>query len=95
MCLILQEFVELNYKKLKLTDELIRLITQHREAATMLMAHYNVRQVLEHPIIEYVRYVLAKGTDNEKCNLVNGINDDLNLTNGQVSVRSQGALLHY
>lgn len=79
MCLILKEFIELNYKRLKLTDELSKSIAQHREATGMLMAHYDMQRELEHPIIEYARYVLTKGSDEEKANLVSGITSQLTL----------------
>lgn len=77
MCLILKEFVELNYKRLKLTDELSKSIAQHREASSTLMAHYDIERELEHPIVEYARYVLTKGSDEEKLNLVSGFESQL------------------
>lgn len=77
MCLILKEFIDLNYKKLKPSDVLSKSITQHREASDLLMAHYDIRHELGHPTVEYSRYVLTKGSDEEKTGLINGIENNL------------------
>lgn len=79
MFAILKEFIELNYKKLKLSDELTKLIVQHREAANSLMKHYDIQQDLEDPLVEFGRYVLVKGTDEEKSHLICGIESELTL----------------
>lgn len=77
MCLILKEFIDLNYKKLKPSDVLSKSITQHREASDLLMTHYDIRHELGHPTVEYSRYVLTKGSDEEKIGLINGIENNL------------------
>jgi site-specific DNA recombinase len=79
MYIILKEFIEINYKKLKLSDELNKLINQHRETASMLMKHYDIQRDLEHPIIEFARYVLTKGSDEEKLHLVSGVESKITL----------------
>jgi hypothetical protein len=77
MLLIFKEFIEVNHKKLTLTDGLSMGIAQHRKAVSILMAHYDIKQELETPMIEYARYVLAKGSDNEKTSLVSGITNKI------------------
>lgn len=84
MCAILKEFIELNYKKLKLTEGLTKLITQHREAASTLMAHYDIQRELEHPLVEFARYVLIKGADEEKLRLICGIESELALKDEKI-----------
>lgn len=87
MFAILKEFIELNYKKLKLSDELNKLIAQHREAANTFMKHYDIQQNLEHPLVEFGRYVLAKGTDEEKSHLIYGIESELILKDEKLRIR--------
>lgn len=77
MQLALKEFVEQNYEKLKLSDELASAVTRHQEAANVLMKHYGMSGTLEHPLVEYVRYVLKKGSNEEKTGLASGITDQL------------------
>lgn len=84
MCAILEEFIKLNYKKLKLSDELSRLIAQHHEAARTLMAHYDIQRELEHPLVEFARYVLIKGADEEKLRLICGIESELALKDKKI-----------
>lgn len=84
MCAILEEFIKLNYKKLKLSDELSRLIAQHHEAASTLMAHYDIQRELEHPLVEFARYVLIKGADEEKLRLICGIESELALKDEKI-----------
>lgn len=86
MFTILKEFIELNYKKLKLSDELNKLIAQHRRAATVLMAYYDVQRKLEHPTVEYARYVLSRGDKSQKAGLVAGISNTINIKDGQLII---------
>lgn len=87
MCLMLKEFVELNYKKLRLADDLTKTIAQHREASSTLMAHYDIERELEHPIVEYARYVLTRGSDDENRELVGGIKNELVIKNESIKIR--------
>lgn len=89
MCLMLKDFVELNYKKLVLTEELGTIVTQHNEASNTLLMHYDISRKLETPIVEYARYALTRGSDNEKIRLVLGINNSLEVK-GEV-IRLGGA----
>lgn len=77
MCIVLKDFIELNYRRLKLSEELSALIKQHREAASTLMKHYNIQRELAHPLVEFTRYVLTKGTDEERLHLIGGIESKL------------------
>lgn len=77
MLVLFKEFIDQNYKKLKLSDELTRAVSRHREATSTLMTHYSVKRQLEPPIVEYARYVLAKGSDEEKTDLVAGITNKI------------------
>lgn len=77
----MKSFIELNYKKLKLSEELNNVVAQHREAFNLLMKHYEIERQLEHPLVEYARYVLTRGSDEEKKNLVAGIIDKMLVKN--------------
>lgn len=63
MQLLLKEFVEQNYKKLKLSDKFSKAVKQHQEAPNILMAHYHMKHKLEHTAVEYTRCVIVKGSD--------------------------------
>ncbi|MFZ3009929.1 MAG: recombinase family protein [Candidatus Microsaccharimonas sp.] len=73
LCNILQDFIEQNYKKISLNSNIIEVISRHQEASKLLMTRYAVELELAHPLVEYGRYVLSKGSDDEKSFLVSGI----------------------
>lgn len=90
MQLIFKEFIELSHKKLKLSDELSKAVAQHHEAARTLMTHYNIEHELKHPTVEYSRYVLTKGSDEEKGCLVKGIITPLSIMDSSIRIQALG-----
>jgi site-specific DNA recombinase len=82
LCVLLQEFIEQNEKKLKVSDKLRAKIERHYSATSSLLSHYKVEQTLSSPLIEYTRYVLSNGTETEKTALANGINSKLSIEKG-------------
>lgn len=86
LCIILKDFINNNPRKLQFSDDLKKLVVQHREATNALMNHYDMHQSLSEPIIEYSRYILTKGSDEEKLQLIEGIVNNLTIRNLSMSV---------
>ena len=82
LCILLREFVEENHKKISINDKLRAKIEKHCGITNSLLEHYKIEQKLDNPLVEYVRYALAKGTEHEKIALAAGINTPLVLRNG-------------
>lgn len=86
MCIILKDFIERNYKKLKLSEELTQLTSRHQKASNTLIMHYGMEQVLQHPLVEYARYVLLRGSEDEKMKFVQGIVTMIVVKNGLMRI---------
>lgn len=81
LCELLQEFIEKNYKKMRLSDKLQARVERHNHIAQTLPEHYGVVRQLETPLVEYARYVLARGTEAEKTSLAANIRTKLQIKN--------------
>jgi DNA invertase Pin-like site-specific DNA recombinase/predicted metal-binding protein len=84
LCVLLQEFIEANHKKMRISDKLQAKVEKHYAITTTLLDHYKIEQKLDIPFIEYTRYVLTKGTESEKTMLANGIEQKLLLKNARL-----------
>jgi predicted metal-binding protein len=82
LCVLLQEFIEQNEKRLKIADVLRAKIERHFSATKSLFTHYKIEQTLNSPVIEYTRYVLDNGTESERTALAKGITSKLAIDNG-------------
>ncbi len=91
MCMILKDFLDTNYKKLRLSESLTKLTEQHSEASNILITRYNLDQSLAAPIVEYGQYVLTKGSDEEKRNMLLGIENTLILMNDKLRLSHPAA----
>ncbi len=69
----LQAFIEKNHKAIKISSKLQAKVERHYSMTQSLFAHYQLYQQLASPFIEYTRYVLDKGTENERAGLAAGI----------------------
>lgn len=87
LCVLLQEFIEANHKKLKITDKLQAKVEKHYYVTKTLLNHYKIEQKLDVPFVEYSRYVLASGTENEKTALATGLINELQLRKGRLGFR--------
>lgn len=81
LCILLQEFIEINYKKMHISNKLQSRIEKHHGTTKALFDHYKIEQKLDVPFIEYARYVLTRGTEAEKTMLANGVTTKLQLRN--------------
>jgi len=86
LCILLQEFIEANHKKIRISDKLQAKIEKHYGITQTLFEHYEVETKLEKPLIEYARYVLNHGTEGEKTALASGIQSKLMLKNSELYI---------
>ncbi|NTW61544.1 hypothetical protein HGB24_02570 [Candidatus Saccharibacteria bacterium] len=82
--ILLLEFIEKNYKKIEISDKLLAKIEKHYSITQSLLAHYKLEQKLDKPFIEYSRYILTKGNENEMTNFAKGIKTTLSMNNGNI-----------
>ena len=85
LCILLQEFIEAHYKKVRISDKIQAKIEKHMYVTKSLLDHYKIDQKLDVPLIEYSRYVLSMGTEIEKAALADGITTKLKIKNGILS----------
>jgi hypothetical protein len=69
-----------------LTDKLQARIEKHYGITETLFGYYGVTTELERPLIEYARYVLTNGTEQERSSLAGGIKSRLELKNGLILI---------
>lgn len=84
LCVLLQEFIEINYKKMRISNKLQARVEKHYGTTKALLDHYKIEQKLDVPFIEYARYVLTRGTENERTILADGITTKFKLKNGSL-----------
>lgn len=84
LCILLQEFIGANYKKLKITNKLQAKVDKHYYVTKTLINHYKVELALSVPLVEYSRYVLSSGTEFEKSALADGIENHLVINKGEI-----------
>lgn len=89
LCILLQEFIEANHKKIKFTDKLQAKVEKHYYVTKTLLGHYKIEQKLDVPFVEYSRYVLASGTENEKTSLAAGLTTKLQIRKGKLEFLHQ------
>jgi len=80
--ILLLEFLENNHSKISINNKLLAKIEKHYSITQTLLRHYKIEQKLESPFIEYSRYVLSKGTENEKTTFSEGFVTKLSIKNG-------------
>lgn len=73
LMVLLQAFIETHHDQIRVTDKLKAKIERHYSATKSLFAHYKIEHTLSDPLIEYTRYVLDSGIENEKAALASGI----------------------
>lgn len=86
MRILLLEFIEKNYKRIEISDKLLAKIEKHYLITQNLLVYYKIEQKLDKPFIEYSRYVLTKGSENEMTNFAKGINTNLSIKNGGLKI---------
>ena len=84
LCELMQGFIEANHEMITTTDKLRAKIDKHYYVTKTLFSHYKIEQKLDDPFIEYARYVLADGTDNERTFLASNMGPMLQIRNGEL-----------
>lgn len=84
--ILLLEFIEKNYRKVDISDKLQAKIEKHYSIAQNLLGYYKIEQKLDKPFLEYSRYVLAKGNENEMASFSSGIKSKLKIKKGVLDI---------
>lgn len=79
---MLEKFIAEYGEKIKISDKLRANIERHYVVAESLANYYKVAMKLDKPLIEYARYVLTKGSFEEKTALTKGIKNELSIQDG-------------
>ena len=88
LCILLQEFIETNHKKIKFTDKLQAKVEKHYYVTKTLLSHYEIEQKLDLPFVEYSRYVLASGTEHARTAWAASISTALQIKQGTIEFRT-------
>lgn len=78
---LLEKFITENEEGIRISDQLRAKVERHYVVAESLADYYKVAMKLDKPLIEYARYVLSKGSFEEKIGLTKGINNKLSIRN--------------
>lgn len=81
---LLEEFVAKNNKMIKISDTVRANIERHYVVAESLADYYKVSMKLDEPLTEYARYVVTKGSFEEKSLLCKGIKNKISIKDGQL-----------
>lgn len=90
--ILLLEFLENNHSKMSINNKLLAKVEKHYSITQTLLSHYKIEQKLDNPFIEYSRYVLSKGTENEKTAFSEGIVTKLSIKNGLLCINTPNPL---
>jgi hypothetical protein len=86
LCVLLQEFIEKNYKKIQISDNLLAKVERHYQVTKTLLEHYKIEQPLETPFVEYSRYILERGTEAERTVFAAGVRTKLQIKDGTLEI---------
>ncbi len=74
---MLYGFIEINHEKISASSKLQVKIDKHYGVTKILFNYYKVEPELTSSFIQYSRYVLSNGTEDERIAFANGINTGL------------------
>jgi DNA invertase Pin-like site-specific DNA recombinase len=86
LCEKLLPLIEKNHDSLKISDKLKSKIEKHTAATRALLSHYKVDIKLSVPLVEYSRYILISGTENERAAFAEGIKTKIIIKNGNLEL---------
>jgi len=82
LCELLKDFIETHHSEIKIGDKLRAKVDKHMYVTNTLLTHYNIDRELSDPFVEYARYVLISGTENERTSLAAGIETAIQIKHG-------------
>ena len=82
--LLILDFIQRHHKTININHKLKARIEKHYQVTRALLDHYQLKQNLESPFIEYSRYVISRGTITEKTMFTSGILTKLIVMNGEI-----------
>lgn len=83
LCIMLQEFIQTNYK-INISDKFRARVERHYGITKTLFDHHKIEAKLDNPFIQYSRFVLGNGTENEKTSLAIGITSKILIKDGKL-----------
>jgi site-specific DNA recombinase len=86
LCKKMMPLIEREYRNIKVSDKLKSKIEKHTSISKSLLEHYKVDTKLSSPLVEYSRYVLTNGTENEKTTFADGVTSKIKITEGELSL---------
>lgn len=84
LCLLLQEFIEKNHKDIRISNKLQAKVEKHYHTTQIVLGHYKIEQELDEPLVEYARYILSRGTENDRTAFAAGIETKLQIKESQL-----------
>lgn len=82
LCELMKNFIEKNYATIKISDKLRVKVDKHMYVTRTLLSYYSIDRELSDPFVEYARYVLTSGTENERTSLAAGIETTIQIKHG-------------
>ena len=79
-------FIQENHHNIKISDKLKARVEKHTCVAKSLLEHYKVDSKLSSPLVEYSRYILTNGTENEKTMFADGVNTKILIRDGELTL---------
>lgn len=86
LCEKLLPFIENNYASIRISDKLKSKVERHTNITKSLLGHYKVDVKLINPFVEYSRFVLSSGTENEKMFFADNIKTKIIIKNGELAL---------
>ncbi len=86
LCVLLQDFIEINYQKIHINDKLQAKCEKHYQVTQTLLDYYKFNQKLDDSFVEYSRYVLSRGTEAEKTAYAKGFKTKLAINCGELKL---------
>lgn len=89
LCELLEQLIEKEVKKIRVTPKLQAKIDRHYAVAQNILRQYGVERPPATPLVEYSRYVLRSGSETEKTAFANGITNRIAVKNGELKISAQ------
>jgi site-specific DNA recombinase len=83
---MLLDFIENNIEQLRFQPKFRELADNHYKVAKSVADQYGITLVESHPVVEYVRYVLGRGSFTEKGLLAKYLNTSLIIKDGEIII---------
>jgi|GEM_PF-6178574 hypothetical protein len=86
LCKKLIPFIQENHRDIKIGDKLKAKVEKNTCVVKSLLEHYKVNSKLSSPLVEYSRYILTNGTENEKIAFADGVKTKILIRGGELAL---------